>query len=289
MVRLAALTMVRDEAVMLPRWLAHYARECGGPEHCYVLDDNSTDGSTEGLDATVVPVADFGSAHFETSRLRLVNEQAARLLERYDAVVFADADELLVADPRRHEDLRALLDADDRPVIGAMNLNVVHDVAHEPPLDPARPVLTQRRLAKQVALMCKPAIKRVDAPWRAGSHGIAHPYAISTDLVQFHLKFADRDLLRAAAEHRQHLALTQGRAAETTWQFGGDDLVALLEEVVADADPDAVPTYRPRPRFLDRVVREGENGVFRAHGRRQHVAMRNADLVAVPPRYAGRA
>lgn len=285
---LAAVTMVRDEKIMLPRWISHYSRECGGPEHLYVLDDNSSDGSTDDLPCSVTKLADWGSQHFERTRMKLITEFAADLHASYDAVLFADADEFLVADPERHEDLRGLVAArTGKPVIGAMNLNVVHDATREPPLDPDRPVLGQRTWAKFVPLMCKPALRTRALPWVAGSHGTTVPFEIDPDLYMFHLKFAERDHLKAVGDHRKDLADREGRAKETSWQFAGDDLVALLDEVVATADPAEVKPFRPRPQVLEGIVRAADNGTYRAHGRRQVKAMQRQPMVRVPKRFWG--
>lgn len=286
-VRLAALTMVRDERVMLPRWVAHYGRECGG-ENLFVIDDGSTDGSTDDLPCSVIRIPSWGDKHFEATRMRVVSSFAEGLLEAYDAVLFADADEFLVADPERHEGLRDLLQhRPDRDVIAAQGLNVVH-APGEPPLDPDRPVLGQRSWAKFVPLMCKPAIKRVPAPWVAGSHGTTVPFEVDPDLYLFHLKFAEREHLRSTGDHRRALVDAEGRAAETAWQFAGDDLVGLLDEITRDVDPASVKPYRPRPRVLSGIVRQGERGNYRAHGRRQFNAMRGQPMVRVPERFHGR-
>jgi hypothetical protein len=152
--RLAAVTMVRDERVMLPRWVAHYGRECG-PDHLYVIDDNTTDGSTDDLPCSVIRIPSWGDKHFEVTRMRMVSRIAAALLEAYDAVLFADADEFLVADPERHEGLVDLLARrEGTEVLGAQALNVVHDARREGPLDPDQPVLGQRQWAKFIPLMC---------------------------------------------------------------------------------------------------------------------------------------
>ncbi len=283
--RLAALTMVRDEQVMLPRWLAHYGAECG-VENLFVIDDNTVDGSTEDLPCSVIRIPDWGDKHFENTRMSLVSNIAAGLLEAYDAILFADADEFLVADPRRFSGLRDLLDArGDSPVLGAMNLNVVHDAPREPALDPGRPVLDQRHWAKFVPLMCKPALKRVPAPWVAGSHGTTVPFEIDPQLYMFHLKFAERDHLKTTGDHRKALADAEGRAAATSWQFAGDELVDLLDEITTAVDPAAVPEFSPPRRQLRKIVKQTERGVYRAHGRRQVVAMRQEPMVAVPARF----
>lgn len=285
-VRLAALTMVRDERVMLPRWVAHYGRECG-EDNLFVIDDNSTDGSTDDLPCSVIKIPSWGDKHFESTRMRLVSNIAAGLLAAYDAVLFADADEFLVADPERHDGLVDLLGSrPGRDVLAAQGLNVLH-APGEPTLDPTRPVLDQRAWAKFVPLMCKPAIKRVAAPWVAGSHGLTQPFEIDPDLYLFHLKFVEREHLRAIGDHRKTLVDAEGRAAETAWQFGGDDLVALLDEITRDVQPADVAPYRPRRKQLAKIVRQGEGGNYRAHGRRQFNAMRTQPTVAIPDRFRG--
>lgn len=287
-VRLAALTMVRDERVMLPRWLAHYGRECG-IDNLFVIDDNTTDGSTAGLPCSVIRIPSWGDKHFETTRMKLVSNIAAGLLEAYDVVLFADADEFLVADPLRHDGLVDLVSKrSTADVLAAQGLNVVHDATREGPLDPERPVLGQRQWAKFIPLMCKPAIKRVAAPWVAASHGITVPFEIDPDLYMFHLKFAEREHLRRTGDHRKALADVEGRAAETAWQFAGDDLVDLLDEVVRDVDPASVNPYTPRRKVLGGIIRQGDAGNYRAHGRRQFNAMRGQPMVQVPERFWGK-
>ncbi len=284
--RLAAITMVRDEADLLPLWLRHYAEQCGGPENLYVIDDGSSDGSTDALDCSVIRLPPLGGAHFERSRMTMVSGLAAGLLSRYDAVLFADADEFLVADPGSFGGLRDLVAARaDRDVIGAMTLNVVHDVRREPALDLGAPILAQRRWAKFVPLMCKPAIHRRPVPWQAASHGTSVPYDPDPDLYLFHLKFADEALLRAAGDRRKVLADTEGRAAATSWQFAGDDLADLLREVT-DIDPESVPPFKPAKRELRKIVARTDDGVYRAHGARQVPAMRKQPMVSIPARFA---
>lgn len=285
--RLAALTMVRDERVMLPRWVAHYGRQCG-VDNLFVIDDNTTDGSTDGLPCSVIRIPSWGDKHFETTRMKLVSNIAAGLLEAYDAVLFADADEFLVADPRQHDSLVDLVrKRSSLDVIGAQGLNVVHDAVREPPLDPDQPVLGQRRWAKFIPLMCKPAIKRVAVPWVAASHGTTVPFDIDPDLYMFHLKFAEKEHLRVTGDHRKALADGEGRAAETAWQFAGDDLVELLDEITRDVDPAAVEPYKTRKKVLSGIVRQGDGGNYRAHGRRQFNAMRGQPMVSVPERFWG--
>jgi hypothetical protein len=283
----AALTMVRNEAAMLPRWVEHYAAQCGGPDRLLVIDDNSDDGSTEDLPCPVVRIPPVKGA-FEPSRLRLLSSFAAGLLEAYDAVAFTDADEFLVPDPDRYATLADLLAAKPHvEVFGAMGLNLVHQVGVEASLDPGQPLLAQRRLAKFIPLMCKPALKTVAAPWTAASHGVkGRSFEVDPDLYMFHAKFSDRDALRTVAEHRRTMVRMDGRAKNTNWKFGGDAMVELLDEIAAGVRVDSLEPFRPTPALIGNVVRQEDN-TFRARGERQVPAMRSQPFVLVPDRFHG--
>jgi hypothetical protein len=284
----AAITMVRNESGMLPRWVRHYAAQCGGPEHLLVIDDNSSDGSTDDLPCPVIRIPPLTKGHFEPTRLSLLSKFAAGLLEAYDAVVFTDADEFLVAEPEKYATLVDLVaDRPDVPVIGAMGINLVHHLGSEDALDPDLPLLSQRRLAKFIPLMCKPAIKRVPAPWTAASHGVkGTPYGIDQDLYMFHAKFSDRDALRAAADHRRQMVDMDGRAHRTNWQFGGDAMVELLESIVSEVRPEELKPFVPPKKLLAGIVRQ-EGNTFRARGDRQVPAMQKRPFVRVPDRFEG--
>lgn len=283
----AAITMVRNERAMLPRWVAHYAAQCGGAEHLLVIDDNSDDGSTDDLPCPVVRIPPL-TGHFEPTRLALLSKFAAGLLEAYDAVLFTDADEFLVAEPRKYETLVDFVaDRPDEPVIGAMGLNLVHHLGHEAPLDPDLPLLSQRRLAKFIPLMCKPALKRVPAAWTAASHGVkGTPYRIDPELFMFHAKFSDRDALRAAADHRREMVDMDGRAHRTNWKYGGDAMVDLLDAIVADVRLEELKPFTPPQKLIAGIVRQ-EGQTFRARGDRQVPAMRKRPFTLVPDRFQG--
>ena len=284
----AAITMVRNERAMMPRWVSHYAAQCGGPEHLLVIDDNSTDGSTDDLPCPVVRIPPLTKGHFEPSRLGLLSKFAAGLLEAYDAVVFTDADEFLLADPRKYATLVDLVaDRAEVPVLGAMGINLVHHLGQEDALDPSRPLLAQRRLAKFIPLMCKPAVKRVPAAWTAASHGVkGTPYRIDPDLYMFHAKFSDRDALRSAADHRREMVDMDGRAHRTNWKFGGDAMVELLESIVAEVRLEELKPFTPPKKLLEGIVRQ-EGQTFRSRGDRQVPAMRKRPFTLVPERFHG--
>ena len=275
------ITMARDEAEMLPRWVRHYAHHVG-MENLLVLDDNSTDGSTMGLECTVHRLPPLPGAGYEGARMQLLSGLAEGFLAAYDFVVFVDVDEFLVPDPTRHTDLRTFLSTRrDREVLAPMALNVVHVPAVEGPLDEHQPVLGQRSYAKFAPIMCKPSIKQVPAAWRWASHGIEAPFAVDPELYMVHLKFADREALRRVAAHRKALVDADGRAKRSSWSRDADDIVAALDRAVAGVDVAQVPEFDPQEVDLASIV-EPRNGWYRAVGAGQVQALQGMPLRRVP-------
>jgi hypothetical protein len=284
--RVVVLTVARDEATMLPRWVRHYGDQVG-LDNLVVVDDNTRDGSTDALPCPVLRVPGFPPERFEERRIKLVSGLAQGLLNSYDVAVFTDVDEFLVPDPARHDGLLAYLESrSSRTVMAPLTLNVLHDARCEEPLDPQEPVLGQRRFAKFAPVMCKPAIKRVPAAWRFASHGIDARYDVDPELFMVHLKFADTDLLRRVAESRHQLALADGRGINASWKHSGDEMAAMVAGFVGDADPAAVPEFDPGAIDLKRLVIE-RDGAWRAAGRAQVTAMTNQPLVRIPERLHG--
>jgi Glycosyl transferase family 2 len=287
--RIAAITFCRDEGRMLPLWIRYYGGQFG-VENLYVVDDNSEDGSTDDLACNVLHIPPIRGGKFESTRMKFLAGLAASLRTLYDCVVFTDVDEFVVPDPARHSGLKDFIvrQGDDRPAVAALGLNVVHVTGTEPPLDLSAPVLSQRSFAKFVPVMCKPSVNFAGAPWFAASHGIRAPYAVDPDLWMFHLKYADRELLREAADHRLRMVEADGRSRETQWGEGSETLVGLLDQITADVDPAGVPEFRPPTgRALADLVVQAGPGRFRAPKGAQMQLMETQPLVRIPDRFHG--
>jgi hypothetical protein len=284
--RVVVLTMVRDEADMLPHWLDYYGRQVG-EDNLVVLDDNSVDGSTDDLPCTVfrLPQAPWKASWAQT-RTGLVNGISRGLLACYDVVVFSDVDEFLVPDPARYESLvHYLSSVPDREAIAPLALNVLHNPRLEPVLDPAQPLLKQRRFVKFAPGMCKPLIKRIPADWGRAFHAIGTPFEIDRDLVMLHLKYYDVSSLKRVSEHR-HARHQEGRGhPESAWALESDELISRLLSWVQTPEGHDVPEFDPSEADLDEIVHRKSNSHFRSHGP-QLTAMENNPLRRLPERFS---
>ncbi len=196
--RLAAVTMVYDEAEFLPIWLAHYGREVG-LENCFVIDHGSDDGSTERL-GRASRIRLPRSAHDDERRARFVSGFCADLLGYYDAVIHTDVDEIVLADPAVAASLADY--AMPAETITAIGLNLHHLPGIEPDFDLARPVGAQRRWVRFAAALCKPVLTGRPLHWVPGFHCADAPLRFDS-LYLIHLRWFDLALgLRRLARTR---------------------------------------------------------------------------------------
>lgn len=281
-IRVCAMTMVQDESVMLRRWLAYYGRELG-LANLVVLDDNSTDGSTADLPCSVLrlPPAPWQQP-WAQARRAMANSMARVMLQAYDAVLFVDADEFLVPDPDKYDGLVDYIARHpDQDVLAGIGLNVLHEVAQEPPIDGDRPVLAQRRLVKFVPRMCKPAIKRQPTAWMAGTHGVQARFEVDPDLLLFHLKYHDEGELRRVARLRHEANKREGRGARSAWRHEADELAAELRRWTSEGP---ARELRPDRMKLPKVEPADAEGYFTVRGN-QLKAMNRGPLLVVPDRF----
>jgi predicted O-methyltransferase YrrM len=163
----AVLTSVADESFFLPIWMRYYSRFVE-PEHLYVLDHDSTDGSTDGEGFVRVPIH---NPMTDWAWLRdIVQAEQHRLLERYRAVLYTDVDEIVVPDPA-YGNLGRYLDEFKDEFVTCRGWEVLHDPQCEPPLDPAAPILAQRHWWFRNTAYDKPLLARVPMSWLGGFHG----------------------------------------------------------------------------------------------------------------------
>lgn len=186
--RRAIITMVHNENVFLPIWLSYYSRFFA-PGDIYVLDNESTDGSTSRPGFVRIPVARGRVDH--TWMVRTVEDLQHDLLGRYDLVVVTDVDEIIAPAPRIGT-LGGYLDRFDEEWVNCLGYELLHLRDREPALALDRPVLDQRHCWFFNGAYDKAAVATVPMRWRPGFHGREDfHYRPDPDLRLIHLHRMD--------------------------------------------------------------------------------------------------
>jgi hypothetical protein len=197
----AVVTMSHNESVFLPIWWHYYSRFFP-PEDMYILDHDSTDGSTSGPGFVRIPVShpvvDWG-----WHRDMLQRKQHA-LLERYDAVLCTDVDELVAPDPRTGT-LGDYIDRFGGDFVNCRGYEILHLRDREGPLDRARPILEQRCHWYFNPAYSKPLLARVPMQWHGGLHSrVDGQNRDDASLYLIHLHRMDYHI--CLARHRQRIS-----------------------------------------------------------------------------------
>ncbi len=167
--RSAVLTMVHDESVFLPIWLGYYSRYFG-PEDIYVLDHQTTDGSTDAGGFVRIPVSHEGVDH--TWMVRTIEGHQRELLDDYDVVLTVDVDEIVTPLPEWGT-LDEYLNRIDEDFVNPMGYEVIHLADREPPFRPGLPILDQRGYWFANDAYSKPVLATEPLRWVPGFHMLA--------------------------------------------------------------------------------------------------------------------
>lgn len=287
--RVAAITMVKNEGYLLPRWLRYYG-EAFGAEHLVVIDDSSTDGSTNDLPGSVLRLPDYHvgaeqrgtRSGFANVRAQFVSRVADALHRYYDVVVYTDVDEFLVPDPDRYADLRAYVAAMTEPVVAGVGLNLVHVRSLEPEFDDGGTILGQRRHVKFTPKMCKPLITRRPVSWTSGFHGCSAEYRIDPDLLLIHAKFFDFDFVLRNQRARNELFRSGRGGPASTWGIPVEELETTFADWASAPSQQQVLDTRALDLDIVRLLPKGH--AYESSGVNQTRSMAEGDLVLLPDR-----
>jgi hypothetical protein len=194
----AVITIVRNERVFLPIWLRYYSKFFQA-EDIYVLDHQSTDGSTEGDGFVRIPLSQsiFGACWQRDVVQRCQHE----LIDRYDVVLYAEVDEIVAPDPR-HWNLGEYIDRFNQDFATCQGYEVLHMKEDEVPFDHTKPILMQRSTWYHNPSYSKSLLTRVPMLWNGGFHERIDGRTNSDPrLYLIHLHRMDYDI--CLARHRE--------------------------------------------------------------------------------------
>lgn len=173
----AVFTIVQNEPVFLPVWSRYYQRYFSRDD-IFVLDHDSTDARTREVARELHRVPVHRQESFNHRWLRdTVARFQSFLLQSYEQVLFAEADEIVAANPQQLPGgLTELLEHPDPEGPGFVRCTGYEIVqtreTPEAPVDWTRPILVQRRFCRRSDLYSKPLLSRQPLQWGTGFHGL---------------------------------------------------------------------------------------------------------------------
>ncbi len=218
------ISTVWNEAARLPRWIAHYGAAVG-LQNLFLSDDGSDDGCTQELGPVNVIRRPRG-VFDERERTTRLSAWADELLQRYDTVICADADELLV--PADGSTLGEWLGRPHPPTVTALGFDVMEVPGLDTPLDPARPLLAQRRHARLNPTYCKPLVTRAPIRWRPGLH-FSDATTAFDDLLLLHTRYADRAQAVARLAQLRTVEVADQAAFSFHWKAADSAITDVLD------------------------------------------------------------
>jgi len=190
----AVITIVHNEPVFLPIWLAYYSHFFR-PRDIFVLDNDTTDGSTDRDGFVRIPVTSDRVDH--TWMRETVESLQHELLDTYDVVLVTDVDEIVTPVPE-WGDLGEYIDGFGEEWVNCLGYEMLHMRDREEPLRSNVPILDQRRCWFANDGYDKAALAAVPMVWRTGFHGRADWQGkFDPDLRLIHLHRMDYELCQA--------------------------------------------------------------------------------------------
>jgi hypothetical protein len=206
---ICALTMARNDTFFLTKWIDYYGGQLD-KENLYVYldgEDQVVPENAAGVNVTKRPHKQEEMTVGDRTRIGFLNQEAAKLLQRYDLVIGCDCDEFLVVDPKVGRSLRAYLSGIKvRPSVSGLGLDVGQKIGEEPTLDPTKPFLSQRSYALLDSQYTKPVVISKPVTWGAGFHRVKnHNYRIDKNLYLFHFGSVDISILENKMKDSERL------------------------------------------------------------------------------------
>lgn len=195
----AVFVMVKDEGYFLPKWLEYY-KQFFKPEDIYVLDHQSSDGSTNNLDVNVIQVTNEVAVD-HTWIVNTIQEQQRRLLENYRCVLFAESDEIIYSPYQPLNDyISKFLDSSD-DYVTCIGHEMMQHLEKEFPLQDSDPIMPNRHYWFRHPLYDKTLLSKIPLNWAWGFHSHDKPN-VHRGLFLLHLHRHDFEMMLKRHEMR---------------------------------------------------------------------------------------
>jgi hypothetical protein len=165
----AVFTIVKNENYFLPIWLKHYKKYFTNDD-IYVLDHQSTDGSTEGLDVNVELITNELAFDHQWLVDTVQNFQS-KLLEQYESVLFAESDELVYTLGKPLNEVIDEFLLDEQSIVQTCTAKeVMENIGVEKELEPGDEIFKHRNQWFDNTIYHKTLLSKVPLKWVWGFH-----------------------------------------------------------------------------------------------------------------------
>jgi len=198
----AVFTIVKNENYFLPVWINHY-KNYFDESDIFVLDHQSTDGSTDNLDVNVVSVVNELSFDHQWL-VTTVQDFQKELLEKYECVLFAEADELLYTlNKNLNESIDDFLNDSSCDYVSCIGYEVIQILKNEPELSFNDKIFEKRDYWFKHNDYNKTLLSKIPLNWIWGFHStIGLNKNFKYDLHMVHLHRVDFELMLKRHEER---------------------------------------------------------------------------------------
>jgi hypothetical protein len=202
--------LFHKEAFFIPYWQQYYG-SLFGYENLYALGDLQNDIFLKMFHKDVNKIelgakyqCDYG-LHVNT-----IMHMQKSLLNFYKVVIFAEADEFIVADPEKYKDLNDFFSKNNEDYFRCSGYNIIADLVNELPINPSRPLLSQRKYWYLHDGECKTLVARKPVDWYGvGFHECKPVLDLHSDLYNIHFHEFDYEIqnTRIQLRHETNLPL----------------------------------------------------------------------------------
>ena len=246
MKKCAIFSIVKNEKYFLPKWIKYYS-QFFEKNDIYILDHESTDGSTENIDVNVKKIKH--NIAFDHGWLNtIVPEFQRELLKKYEVVIFTEIDEFIYS---LDFDLNILIDCfikTNDKVLTATGYDIKHNLNVESDLKINDCIIENRNFWYRNKDYDKTLISKIPLYWGIGFHICGnHDKNYKYNLHLMHLHKFDFKL-----NLERHINRIKGQELEKPWTpninpgkhnktFDENEILSFFESIPAQSQLELIP------------------------------------------------
>lgn len=198
----AIFTIVKDEKFFLPIWLRYYKQYFSNSD-IYILNHQSSDGSTDDLDVNVVDI--YNDVAFDHLWLvYTVQNFQRKLLETYNVVIFAEIDEILYSLNQNFNTFIDEFNLSGDDFITCFGYEIIQNIDTEKFISNQDNIMSNRNFWLHNDHYDKTLVSKIPLDWSVGFHNCNYEKKFK-NLYMVHLHRVDFNMML----ERNHLRATK--------------------------------------------------------------------------------